>query len=422
MPNYLSPGVYMEEVSSGSKPIEGVGTAVAAFVGFAEKGPANEPMLVTNWTQFTQTFGGFVDGSYLAHAVYGYFLNGGGSAYVVRVGGGAARAEENGSGNGARTATAELAAAGQGKPLVIRARQAGPGGNDVTVEVRSPPSRPRTTSSWSCARTGQRRSTTTSPCGGARTTCRPALRAVEADHGRGDQAGALAAPAQGHPGHARRWRSGRRADRGGDQRGRLRRRRRRPHRLRRARGHRRRHHALRARPDGAYQRGHDRRRGRQGRAARDDRALRADGRPGRHPGPAAGPAPQQVKEWRMDDAGYDSKYAALYWPWIKVMDPAERQAASVPPSGHVAGIWARNDDTRGVHKAPANEVVRGVVVAAAPRSPRASTTSSTRSASTASGRSPARASGCGARAPCPATRSGATSTCGGCSTTSRSRS
>jgi hypothetical protein len=63
MPTYLSPGVYMEEVSSGSKPIEGVGTAVAAFVGFAEKGPVNEPTLVTNWTQFT-------------HAVYGYFLNG----------------------------------------------------------------------------------------------------------------------------------------------------------------------------------------------------------------------------------------------------------------------------------------------------------------------------------------------------------
>ncbi len=63
MPSYLSPGVYVEEVSSGSKPIEGVGTAVAAFVGFAEKGPLNEPVLVTNWTQFTQTFGEFVEGA-----------------------------------------------------------------------------------------------------------------------------------------------------------------------------------------------------------------------------------------------------------------------------------------------------------------------------------------------------------------------
>ena len=41
MPSYLSPGVYVEEVASGSRPIEGVGTAVAAFVGFAAKGPFN---------------------------------------------------------------------------------------------------------------------------------------------------------------------------------------------------------------------------------------------------------------------------------------------------------------------------------------------------------------------------------------------
>ncbi len=51
MPTYLSPGVYVEEVEAGSRPIEGVGTAVAAFVGLAEKGPANTPTLVSNWTQ-----------------------------------------------------------------------------------------------------------------------------------------------------------------------------------------------------------------------------------------------------------------------------------------------------------------------------------------------------------------------------------
>jgi len=70
---------------------------------------------------------------------------------------------------------------------------------------------------------------------------------------------------------------------------------------------------------------------------------------------------QQIKEWRVDKAGYDSKYATLYWPWIKVFDPLSGQARFVPPSGHMAGIWARNDDTRGVHKAPANEVVRGAI-------------------------------------------------------------
>jgi phage tail sheath protein FI len=71
--------------------------------------------------------------------------------------------------------------------------------------------------------------------------------------------------------------------------------------------------------------------------------------------------PQEVKEWRVDTARYDSKYAALYYPWIKVSDPATNQIIAVPPSGHVAGIYARNDTTRGVHKAPANEVVRGAI-------------------------------------------------------------
>jgi len=70
---------------------------------------------------------------------------------------------------------------------------------------------------------------------------------------------------------------------------------------------------------------------------------------------------QQILEWRVDKVGYDSKYATLYWPWIKIADPASGEMIFVPPSGHMAGIWGRNDDTRGVHKAPANEVVRGVL-------------------------------------------------------------
>jgi phage tail sheath protein FI len=70
---------------------------------------------------------------------------------------------------------------------------------------------------------------------------------------------------------------------------------------------------------------------------------------------------QQIREWRVDKAGYDSKFAALYWPWIKVFDPATGQNVFVPPSGYMAGIWGRSDDSRGVHKAPANEVVRGAI-------------------------------------------------------------
>jgi hypothetical protein len=69
--------------------------------------------------------------------------------------------------------------------------------------------------------------------------------------------------------------------------------------------------------------------------------------------------PQEVLEWRQDTAGYDSKFATLYYPWIEVMDPLTSQPLMVPPSGHVAGTWARTDATRGVHKAPANEVLLG---------------------------------------------------------------
>jgi phage tail sheath protein FI len=68
----------------------------------------------------------------------------------------------------------------------------------------------------------------------------------------------------------------------------------------------------------------------------------------------------EVATW-VANSGYDSKYAALYYPWLKILNPATGQPTFVPPSGHVAGVWGRTDSTRGVHKAPANEVVRGVL-------------------------------------------------------------
>jgi phage tail sheath protein FI len=56
----------------------------------------------------------------------------------------------------------------------------------------------------------------------------------------------------------------------------------------------------------------------------------------------------------------DSKYGAYYFPWIEVYDP-QKGNIFVPPSGHVCGIYARSDAERGVHKAPANEIVRGAL-------------------------------------------------------------
>ncbi len=71
--------------------------------------------------------------------------------------------------------------------------------------------------------------------------------------------------------------------------------------------------------------------------------------------------PQQIKDWRMNIAGYDTKYGAVYYPWIKIADPLGGPSIMTPPSGYMAGIYARSDNERGVHKAPANEVVRGAI-------------------------------------------------------------
>jgi phage tail sheath protein FI len=83
MPQYLAPGVFIEEVP-GAKPIEGVGTATGAFVGIAEKGPIGEAELVTNWTQFVETFGSYVPYGYLAYAINHFFTEGGTRCFVVR--------------------------------------------------------------------------------------------------------------------------------------------------------------------------------------------------------------------------------------------------------------------------------------------------------------------------------------------------
>src|ERR687894_184257 len=83
MPEYLSPGVYIEELA-GPKPIQGVGTSTGAFVGIAERGPVNSPQLITNLTQFGDVFGSFMPKAYLAYGVQHFFMEGGTRAYVVR--------------------------------------------------------------------------------------------------------------------------------------------------------------------------------------------------------------------------------------------------------------------------------------------------------------------------------------------------
>ena len=92
MAEYLSPGVYVEEFESGGKPMEGVGTSTAGFVGLAEKGPVGGiPQLVTNFADFRRKYGGFLsenefgDYRFLAYVVEHFFVNGGTRCFICRV-------------------------------------------------------------------------------------------------------------------------------------------------------------------------------------------------------------------------------------------------------------------------------------------------------------------------------------------------
>jgi len=85
MPEYLHPGVYIEEIERGPKPVEGVPTSTAAFIGETERGPT-KPQLVTSYKDYKRWFGGvFGDAKFMPHAVNGFFENGGKRMYVCRV-------------------------------------------------------------------------------------------------------------------------------------------------------------------------------------------------------------------------------------------------------------------------------------------------------------------------------------------------
>jgi uncharacterized protein len=363
MPTYLSPGVYVEEVARGARPIEGVGTSVAAFIGLAPKGPLNEPTLVTNWSQYVASFGDFTDGYYLAHSVYGFFNNGGSTCYVVRVGGASpgdetaangAAAGELAPGSPSRLGAFGVAAIAAGRgPVTVEVADAegdGPAerfrlvvrdGDEVAETFDVTAKRGSRAYVVTQVRERSRLVTVTEPASGG-VAARPDNQTLTLAPPAAPAAPAVVAPAD--PGTA--GYIGDSADRTGfggleaiDE------------------------ITMVAVPDlmAAFQRGAI-----DGEAVRavqaaliahcelmGDRVAIIDPPPGLNA--------RDIRTWRQDGAGYDSHYAALYYPWVKVFDPSTGRARVVPPSGHVAGIWARNDAERGVHKAPANEVVRGAV-------------------------------------------------------------
>jgi Bacteriophage tail sheath protein len=355
MPTYLSPGVYVEEMESGARPLEGVGTAVAAFVGLAESGPFNQPTLVSTWTSFTDIFGGFVPGSYLARSVYGYFMNGGGNCYVVRIG-------QNGGDQGQSAKELPAGPYAQVGRLKFTAIEAGPPG-EISVEITdaggdSPGEdmfrvvvkrQGQPVEEFDRVTAGRGKTNVATVVNAASSVIR--VEEISGEAVTRPQTGELSLtesspPTLPAPSLSSDDYVGDVSDRTGfggletiDE------------------------VTMLAVPDlmSAYQLG-----------ALDlesvqavqlamiahcelmgDRMAILDAPPGLNP--------QQVKEWRVDKAGYDSAFAVLNYPWIRTANPGTGEIGFMPPSGHIAGIWGRNDDTRGVHKAPANEVIRGAI-------------------------------------------------------------
>jgi Bacteriophage tail sheath protein len=355
MPTYLTPGVYVEEVSSGSKPIEGVGTAVAAFVGLLPGGPVNQPMRISNWTQFATIYGDavrpengpFMEGAYLAHSVYGFFQNGGQLAWIIRVG----------SDRGTPAPRAALPAATDKEVEALRAvalegitdtvkieiaeepDQEGkePGDVSYNVVVSAGPEREE----YAGMTLKKGRSNIATKVNSASKLIKieetgAALPETRVASGTYTLSAPSVAPDKVTAGDFEgdvATRTGMGSANALDE------------------------VTMLVMPDIVNLDGD----GAQMRDLQGKMIAHAE-LMGDRMAILDTPdemIPQDVLEWRMNTAGYDSKMAALYWPWIEVMDPLTRRPLRIPPSGHIAGVWSRVDSTRGVHKAPANEVVRG---------------------------------------------------------------
>jgi len=251
--SYLTPGVYVEEVSGGARPITAQGTNVCAFLGMAPDSAKRpqEAVAVNNWSEFVREFvSKDSESTPLSSAVHGWFLNGGGRCYVVNVGKDGTVA---GGGRGARKGVDLL------KPIDDISMVAAPGFTDAgaydavlshceelkdRVAILSAPENVSSVNQLTEIATAKP------------TTPKDAPK---------DAAAAAAAAAAG-----------------------------------------------------------------------TGKGLRA----------------------RPSDGGYGS----FFFPWLVVRDPLDpKEIITVPPDGHIAGIYSRNDATRGVHKAPANEIVRGAL-------------------------------------------------------------
>lgn len=376
---YKSPGVYMEEIDRGMKPIEAVSTAVAAFIGYSSKAGKDDdgsllgsPTLVTNWTQYQEHFGGFVEGAYLPDAVYGYFANGGGRCYIVSL----RTIKKSVDGKLAASAASAAITGPDGAALLsFSAKEAGAKGNAISVEIKdvkpgvvstedpakSTPTtftlvvglenRPPETYEGVSLNRGpsfvetqvnvRSRLVSVKVAATAKAEIVPAAGVFQFAGGQdeGDAAKVKSIGVGDYEGNADERKGIAGLEPLNDV-------------------------TMIAVPDlmSSFERGEI---DMKGVIAVQDAIVRycehikycfaiLDAPPGM--------TPQKIKAWRRE-LPFDSSRAALYYPWIEVADQtgANGRTRAIPPSGYVAGIYARNDDTRGVHKAPANEVVRGAL-------------------------------------------------------------
>lgn len=394
--DYFAPGVYIEEIDRGSRPIEGVSTAVAGFVGFTEdiRGGAElfKPMLVTNWTQYLNYFAspnsnGFTEfNAYLPFAVYGYFMNGGGRCWITSIG-----TQLPGTPKPLNPQPTSLRITGRGnRPSLrfnLRPEQSAGGAIDILISDSGPRALPEGTEGEQPPNTGEyfkvqirrgneileeydnltmNRDPNAQFANYAIAALRTSMYVTLEDISQSGQ------PLARRPGNGQyeiapaivaatvdRFSSdleGVRDDRTGvrgmfeiDE------------------------ITMLACPDlmRAYEAqviNLEQVHGImelmismcEGSVSGDipnspNRMVLIDP-------PPEFVKPQQVVDWLQNQFNRRSMFGALYYPWIKVPNPRENgRPILVPPCGHMMGVWSRTDETRGVYKAPANEVPRGVI-------------------------------------------------------------
>ena len=351
MPEYFAPGVYVEERETGAMPIAGVGTSTAGFVGQAERGPV-APQFVTSYAAFERLYGGPVEASYLAHAVDGFFRNGGSRCYVARVSGDDESATAalgdgstdrltvtaNGPGEwgervGVLVDEASLGEDGTFKLTVRYWREPEDPGGAPTVEAQGDPDAeevydnltddPSSSNFYeSVINESSSLIDVEREDAGA-----PATDADTFLSWSGSQTAATRADYQGTDSETEP-RTGLAAFKEVDD------------------------IAIVCVPDEVKSDLAD---------VSDDVVAHCEGMKDRFA------VLQTQRNATLDEMQPGNQtpasqkgYAAVYAPWVSVYDRTTNRKVTVPPGGHVAGVYARSDAERGVHKAPANEQLRGV--------------------------------------------------------------